>query len=68
MACLFAADDNVWKEVSEMDDKVTVRYDLIEELFCQKTATVAKTQEQPKAKVPTEVTRLCTCARSHTRT
>ena len=53
-----SVDDNVWKEVLEMDDKVKVRYDVIEELFCQKTATAAKAQEQPKkAKVPTEVDR-----------
>ncbi|KAL8599746.1 hypothetical protein ACOMHN_042511 [Nucella lapillus] len=49
-----STDDNVWKEVLEMDDKVKVRYELIEELFCQKTTTVTKTQDQPKAKVPTE--------------
>ncbi|XP_070197131.1 inverted formin-2-like isoform X2 [Littorina saxatilis] len=57
---LNSADDNVWKEVSEMDDKVKVRYDLIEELFCQKVATVTKTEEQPKAKVNTEVNLLDT--------
>nr|KAG5685518.1 hypothetical protein BaRGS_024255 [Batillaria attramentaria] len=54
------SDDNLWKEVLEMDDKVKVRYDLIEELFCQKAAAPAKTQEQPKAKVPTEVNLLDT--------
>ena len=54
MTCLFAADDNVWKEVSEMDDKVTVRYDLIEELFCQKTATVA-TVSYTHLTLPTKV-------------
>ena len=51
----------MWKEVLEMDDKVKVRYELIEELFCQKTKTVTKTEEQPKAKMPTEVCVLSFC-------
>lgn len=52
---LSSTDDNMWKEVLEMEDKVKVRYDVIEELFCQKTAQPVKPEDQPKAKAPTEV-------------
>ncbi|KAL8590863.1 hypothetical protein ACOMHN_038874 [Nucella lapillus] len=57
---LSSADDNIWKEVSEMDDKVKVKYDLIEELFCQKTNKTSKTEEQPKTKGPSDVNLLDT--------
>jgi hypothetical protein len=58
-AVVVAAEDNVWKEVLEMEDRVKVHYEVIEDLFCQKTAAAAaKTEEQPKAKAPTEVGRI----------
>ncbi|KAK6172315.1 hypothetical protein SNE40_016001 [Patella caerulea] len=51
--------DNVWKDVLKMQDKVKVKYDDIEQLFCQKTV---KTEEKGavKAKPPTEINLLDT--------
>ncbi|XP_059158826.1 inverted formin-2-like isoform X2 [Physella acuta] len=49
-----SAEDNIWKEVLEMDDKVEVHYDKIEQLFCQNTVE-PKVEEPTKAKTPTEV-------------
>lgn len=49
-------EDNVWKEVLEMEDPVKVEYDKIEQLFCQKVVDTSKKAEQPKqAKAQTEV-------------
>ncbi|CAG5120636.1 unnamed protein product [Candidula unifasciata] len=48
-------EDNVWKEVLEMEDPVVVKYDTIEQLFCQKTEENTKKEEPIKAKVNTEV-------------
>lgn len=45
----------MWKEVLEMEDPVEVKYDLIEQLFCQKTEEKAKKEEPAKVKTPTEV-------------
>ncbi|CAL1536507.1 unnamed protein product [Lymnaea stagnalis] len=47
-------EDNIWKEVLEMQDKVEVKYDTIEQLFCQK-AVETKVEEPTKVKPPTEV-------------
>ncbi|XP_071086778.1 inverted formin-2-like isoform X2 [Haliotis cracherodii] len=49
------SEDNVWKEVLTMSDKVKVQYDTIEQLFCQKTVDKTKPVEQTKVKAPTEV-------------
>lgn len=53
--CTFPGEDNVWKEVLTMSDKVKVQYDTIEQLFCQKTVDKTKPVEQTKVKAPTEV-------------
>ncbi|BFZ15260.1 hypothetical protein BsWGS_18298 [Bradybaena similaris] len=48
-------EDNVWKEVLEMEDSVVVKYDTIEQLFCQKTEEKIKKEEPIKAKTNIEV-------------
>ncbi|GFR84521.1 inverted formin-2 [Elysia marginata] len=49
-------EDNIWKEVLEMEDPVKVEYDKIEQLFCQKVVDTTKKVEQPKqTKAQTEV-------------
>ncbi|XP_050417199.1 inverted formin-2 isoform X2 [Patella vulgata] len=51
--------DNVWKDVLKMQDKVKVKYDDIEQLFCQKTVK-AEEKGVVKAKPPTEINLLDT--------
>ncbi|XP_041357353.1 inverted formin-2-like isoform X2 [Gigantopelta aegis] len=46
---------NVWKDVLSMSDTVKVKYDTIEQLFCQKTVEKAVVTEEKKVKAPTEV-------------
>ncbi|XP_021344592.1 inverted formin-2-like isoform X2 [Mizuhopecten yessoensis] len=46
--------DSVWKDVLDMDDAIKVKYETIEQLFCQKSKTV-KVVEEKKVKVPKEV-------------
>ena len=44
----------VWQEVLNMEDPITVQYEVVEDLFSQKAVTVTKPEEKKK-KEPTEV-------------
>ena len=50
-----AAHENVWKEILDMQDHISVKYEALEQLFCQKQIQKAKENEKKKAKPPSEV-------------
>lgn len=55
-ACLSnAAHENVWKEILDMQDHISVKYEALEQLFCQKQIMKAKENEKKKVKPPSEV-------------
>ena len=50
-----AAHENVWKEILDMQDHISVKYEALEQLFCQKQIQKAKENEKKKVKPPSEV-------------
>jgi hypothetical protein len=50
-----AAHGNVWKEILDMQDHISVKYEALEQLFCQKQIQKAKENEKNKVKPPSEV-------------
>lgn len=50
-----AAHENVWKEILDMQDHISVKYEALEQLFCQKQIMKAKENEKKKVKPPSEV-------------
>ncbi|ESP03682.1 hypothetical protein LOTGIDRAFT_224207 [Lottia gigantea] len=48
------SNDNIWKDVLKMKDKIQVKYDRLEQLFCQKQVKT-ESKEQTKAKQPSEI-------------
>lgn len=51
--CIITAHENVWKEVLGMSDQVPVKYENLEQLFCQKQ--IQKSKGNTKPKVPSVV-------------
>lgn len=51
--CIITAHENVWKEVLGMSDQVPVKYENLEQLFCQKQ--IKKSKGNTKPKVPSVV-------------
>lgn len=49
------AHENVWKEILDMQDHISVKYEALEQLFCQKQIQKAKENEKNKVKPPSEV-------------
>ena len=49
-----AGGKSVWNVVQDMEDKVPIKYEVIEELFCQRNIVAAPKEEQKQIK-PKEV-------------
>eukprot|EP00105_Crassostrea_gigas_P020124 XP_011438826.1 PREDICTED: inverted formin-2 [Crassostrea gigas] len=47
--------ENVWKEILDMQDHISVKYEALEQLFCQKQIMKAKENEKKKVKPPSEI-------------
>lgn len=47
--------ENVWKEILDMQDYISVKYEVLEQLFCQKQIMKVKENEKKKVKLLLEV-------------
>ncbi|XP_062592916.1 inverted formin-2-like, partial [Saccostrea cucullata] len=47
--------ENVWKEILDMQDLISVKYEALEQLFCQKQIQKRKENEKNKIKPPSEI-------------
>ena len=52
---MISAHENVWKEILDMQDSIDVKYETIEQLFCQKQIQKKAATEAKKVHQPSEV-------------